>query len=166
MQPGTHAKSLWKFCLQEDVSFTIFNSEVCNNYFNHIDKPFHHTWFSIEFNTGSIRFTIRKGYAWDGCTPKFKIFGKIVGVWDGFYDSHTHLPDTYYASLIHDTLCQFMNEHPISRDDADKIFLWLLQRHNFVFSYLYYFAVRAWLVLLVRPKRYITSWIQSKLKKD
>jgi len=26
---------------------------------------------------------IKKGYSWDGCTPKIKVFGKIIGTPDG-----------------------------------------------------------------------------------
>ncbi len=74
-------------------------------------------WVSI--SDGVI--SIKKGYAWDGCSPKKYIFGVLYfGVPDG--NLYFGKPWTYYASLVHDVLCQYRNDIPISKDDVIKVF--------------------------------------------
>ncbi len=82
---------------------------------------------------------IKKGYAWDGCTPKFKLFGKVFGVWDGKGNC------LKYASCVHDILCQFPN--PFTRKEIDTIFLNMMKDVDFSFAKLYYYSVRAWSIL-------------------
>ncbi len=82
------------------------------------------------------------GYAWDGCTPKWAIFDILVGTPDGAPSHHTKKPKTYYASLLHDAFCQFLNINPdVPRAKADKVFLELLIRDGFAPRYVYYVAV-------------------------
>ena len=86
---------------------------------------------------------ILKGYAWDGCTPKFCLLDIVLGVPDGVVHERTKRPKTYYASLVHDALYQFLNDDlPLSRKDADQCFLKLMQESDFALSKLYYWAVR------------------------
>lgn len=59
------------------------------------------------------KITIPKGYAWDGCTPTYKVnLPKIfptnlyIGPWDG-PKGEDGLPTMFYPSLVHDALCQY-----------------------------------------------------------
>ena len=93
---------------------------------------------------GEIR--VLKGYAWDGCTPKFSFWDICVGTPDGVPNAETKKPKAYYASLLHDALYQFsiaglpapLNE----RAEIDLIFLKILERDGFAPRKLYYWAVR------------------------
>lgn len=101
------------------------------------------TWLFIS-NAGEI--TVASGYAWDGCSPKIKVFDLwLIGTPDGILNISTGQPKTYYASLIHDALCQFQNHPsmPYSRSEIDQIFLERLQQDGFKLAKCYYWAVRA-----------------------
>ena len=89
-----------------------------------------------------INASKKRGYAWDGCTPKFEILDMIFGVPDGKLDYLTQKPITYYASMVHDMLYQFKKEVPLSRKEADLIFLKIMQEGGFMLSTIYYIAVR------------------------
>lgn len=87
--------------------------------------------------------TVLAGYAWDGCTPKFCLMDILFGIPDGVVDSRTGRPKTYYASLIHDVLYQFLGEGlPLTRREIDGFFLRLMSDTGFAFRYVYYAAVR------------------------
>ena len=66
--------------------------------------------------TGVLRLVVRKSgkvtvpssYAWDGCSPKGCLFDFVVGTPDGVVDTGTKRPKTYYASLVHDAMYQFL----------------------------------------------------------
>ena len=89
------------------------------------------------------RALIRAHYAWDGCTPKFAVFDIAFGTPDGVPNERTRKPKTYYASLVHDVLYQFIDVHlPIARRDADEAFFDLLVRDSFAPRYVYWSAVR------------------------
>jgi len=109
-------------------------------------------WLVID-ETGQAR--ILKGYAWDGCTPKFKFWDLILGTPDGIPHEETKRPKTYHASLVHDTLYQFLSCLPLKRRDADKAFLEYMKEYNFAPRYVYYLAVRCfgWIVRLYRKVR-------------
>lgn len=95
--------------------------------------------------------TVIKGYAWDGCTPKVCLFDVLLGTPDGVVYVLTGRPKTYYASLVHDALYQFLPDGlPLSRAQADRCFLMLMTEHEFALRRLYYAAVRA-LGWLTRP---------------
>jgi hypothetical protein len=84
---------------------------------------------------------VAEGYSWDGCTPKFKVKGLVIGTPDGPTDPDTGKPVTYEASCLHDALYQFMGQHTLSRRDADLIFRDMLIARNFKRARLYYKAV-------------------------
>jgi len=106
---------------------------------------------------------IYPGYAFDGCTPKFRIFGKWFGTWDGPLTWFTEfgemvetmfgkkdwsaniqiLPRLYYASGEHDCFCQFKPKG-IIRKRADLRFLSAMNKVNFKWAMAYYKAVRFW----------------------
>ncbi len=90
----------------------------------------------------SGRIRVLKTYSWDGCTPKICLLDQILGVPDGVVDSNTGRPKTYYASLIHDALYQFLKTGvPYSRLQADRFFLRLMDDTKFWWRYLYFAAV-------------------------
>jgi len=111
---------------------------------------FERDW-AFEDRTGVVRLIVRtdgtimvpRDYAWDGCTPKFCLLGFSFGVPDGVVHSRTGRPKTYYASLIHDALYQFLpDDLPLTRRQADDCFLRLMARDEFASRYIYYAAVR------------------------
>lgn len=68
------------------------------------------------------RFVIRvkQGYAWDGCSPKWKIGKRFIGTPD--------FSGTEEASCVHDALYQFLFLGVYERKTADRVFFELLQR--------------------------------------
>lgn len=111
-------------------------------------------WVHIEDNI----ITVAKYYAWDGCSPAYylPIFG-WVGVPDGATGSDG-VPEAYYASLVHDALCQFRGEIPIRKDDSLTIFKRMLIEGGFgrARAELYVAAVR-----VAGPQK----WLGDKLPK-
>ena len=90
------------------------------------------------------RIVVMRGYAWNGCSPKFCFCDILLGTPDGAVDVRTGKPKTYYATLVHDALCQFLPDGlPVSRREADSCFLALLRESGFRARGLYYVAVRA-----------------------
>ncbi len=93
--------------------------------------------------TKAGKIIVLKDYAWDGCTPKFCICDIYVGIPDGAVHEKTKKPKTYYASLVHDALLQFMcKEFPFTRKEADMFFLDIMTTFDFAPKYFYYIAVR------------------------
>ncbi len=133
-------KIRWIYILDHDYSYDISDflpSGWAKNYV-FFDKH-NNKWLEIKSNGMAIVF---KGYAWDGCTPKWSVFDILIGTPDGAPNHDTKKPKTYYASLIHDVLCQFLTLNPdISRVQADKIFLKILERDGFSPRHLYFIAV-------------------------
>lgn len=110
-------------------------------------------------NTGKI--TIKEGYSWDGCTPKISIFDLFIfGTPDGIRNRLTDKPKTYYASLVHDSLYQFLPEmhesHGITRRDADKFFRDILVEHEFAPNWIYWAAVRIFGCFAMKARKNIT----------
>lgn len=86
---------------------------------------------------------VNRDYSWDGCSPKFKLFGKVIGIPDGPLDPSSR-PVTWRASLFHDALCQFQDHPnmPFSREEIDAIFLRLAELDGFEHARLYHRAIR------------------------
>jgi len=93
-----------------------------------------------EIKNGNV--TVFKDYAWDGCSVKFKIFGRIFGTPDGRYN------ETKWASCIHDYLYQFhekinrQNVPTLKRKRVDDIFYDELKKAKWKLADTYYFFVR------------------------
>jgi len=101
----------YKYCNQEDYSFQV--PELCG-------VTFEDTFFSCTHGF----MTIKKGYAWDGCTLA---------------------PDTdktHIASMVHDALYQYGKQLKLKRKVADIWFQHLLSSEAFKWSKLYYRGVR------------------------
>lgn len=111
---------------------------------NLIDRVYENSWVTIREGVIRIKATIDRPYAWDGCSPKWERYDLILGTPDGRLDWRTLEPITYYASMIHDVLCQFINckGFPISRIEADIIFRELLRLSGFKLTKIYFYAVR------------------------
>lgn len=104
-------------------------------------KDFKSEWLKIDTQRKVI--IVKKGYSWDGCTPKlFSILGLFwVGTPDG-----VPLGDgfriTGKASLMHDALYQYLGEHTMSRKQCDEVFKYQLGIDGFKLKWPYYAAVR------------------------
>lgn len=108
----------WIYQLQED--YTVYSK--------HLEGvEYENQWILI--TGGSI--TIRRHYAWDGCTPKYflPVFG-WVGVSDGPINDAGY-PQAYHASLVHDALCQFRNNILINKESTLNIFKEMLVTDGF-----------------------------------
>ena len=143
VEPAQKRKGIYKFVSRDDLTFK--NTPIKRNFENE--------WLLLSENGDIVvKGSNKQGYAWDGCTPKINIFDLwLVGTPDGRVIVNTEKPITYYASLIHDILCQFYEDIGISRKQADKVFLIYLGDFNL--KYLYYFAVRSYgLYLSVKSK--------------
>lgn len=108
----------------------------------------------------SGRITVRQGYAWDGCTPKICFFDILFGTPDGVVHMASGKPKTYYASLVHDALYQFLPEIPriaqLTRRDADDFFFRIMQEYEFAPRWIYWLAVRLFGGLAMSARRNIT----------
>ena len=120
-------------------------------------------FIDIEGNTRMIyrqngEIVIPSGYAWDGCTPKICFFDILIGTPDGVIHKDTEKPKTYYASLIHDSLYQFLPDLPegidLNRADADRFFFDLMKKYDFAPRGLYWLAVRALGGVFIRTRRW------------
>lgn len=135
---------IYKFTLKDDFLYTKPLLKPFLNYFyrySFLDKN-GIKWLELINENNYQTIKILKGYSWDGCSPKLKMGGKIIGVWDGpvLQDGY---PACYKASLVHDALCQFWDPNgPYSLIFADKNFQELLDSVHFKYSKLYYNMVR------------------------
>jgi len=108
-----------------------------------LDQDFIIPYFGYDFESEFVvikdnTLTIKKGYAWDGCTPTRSFIGLFyIGIPNGHTDYRTGKPFCYYASLVHDALYQYEIG---TRKKADGIFYLMLD--EFPLSKVYYWAVR------------------------
>lgn len=126
---------VYVYCLREDYSY---QSSI-------IGREFENEWFKLSKDgLMTVKGTHYKGYAWDGCSPKFKIKDLYFGTLEGVLNFGTGQSKTYYASLIHDVFYQFSRSVRsfIRRKEADREFYNILKMDDFRFARLYYFFVR------------------------
>ena len=103
--------------------------------------------------------TVMRGYTWNGCSPKGCILDLLIGTPDGAVYEPTGKPKTYYASMVHDALYQFLDEDgPFTREEADACFLQLMEESEFMLAGLYGFAARLFGRLVWRGKRKARQW--------
>lgn len=130
---GTQKRFPWIFKIKKDYRFSSI----------HRGKSFDSRWLRLEPDGTVTVKANKRGYAWDGCTPKFSILGLlIIGTPDGHIDIETGKPITYHASLVHDAFYQYLRDVPVSRREIDRQFLLTLRQHHFPLAWLYYAAVR------------------------
>lgn len=106
-----------------------------------LKEPFEAEWLTIDCEGRVTVKANQNGYAWDGCTPKWSILNLfILGVPDGHVDYRTGKPFTYYASMVHDALYQYLDTIPVTKDQVDRLFLEMLG--DFKLKQVYYLAVK------------------------
>jgi len=123
------------YCIKDDY---IHRSSIKGRYFEN-------EWLKLDYDgTVIVKGTNYKGYAWDGCSPKFKIKDIYVGTLEGVLNFDTGQSKTYYASLIHDIFYQFSPDVRsfVKRGEIDREFYIILKNNGFRFAKPYYIAVR------------------------
>ena len=83
--------------------------------------------------------TVKAGYSWNGCSPKFKIFGKTFGTPDGKND------ECKYATKWHDAFYQYSYDivlMGIQRKYVDLLFKQDLELYNWKHTNFYYKVVK------------------------
>ncbi|RJX69479.1 hypothetical protein DZ860_14925 [Vibrio sinensis] len=119
-----------------------FKIETDYEYQTHwrLEKAFVSQWLDISTDGLITVKAGEHGYRWDGCTPKVSVLNLwILGVPDGHINYRTMKPYTYYASLVHDALYQYLDTVPVSKADIDLLFLEMLG--DFKLKKIYYFFV-------------------------
>lgn len=106
----------YKFVLEQDYNYIM---PIKGRFFEGIIDG--KLWLRI---TEDGNIFIPKGYAWDGATsaPDFK--------------------ETYYPTLVHDVLYQFLWDTPMTRKEIDDLFLKQMLEEGFKMAHIYYRAVR------------------------
>jgi hypothetical protein len=103
--------------------------------------------------------TVAGGYTGNGCSPKICLLDLLLGTPDGAVYAATGKPKTYYASMVHDALYQFLDaDVPITREQADKCFLQLMEESEFILRNIYWSAVRIFGRLVWHRKKQIRQW--------
>ena len=130
-----------KWTTRQTYTFKLpeYSGKVCNLY-NHEGRPLAHLC-----PTGKL--FVYSGYSWDGCTPKWLIMGRRVGVWDGRYRGEVY-QELFEASMIHDVLCQMIRYSSCNfgydQKTIDQIFFYYSKRSGFMFPTFYYWGVRCY----------------------
>lgn len=105
------------------------------------------------------QLTVISGYTWNGCSPKVCMLDLFLGTPDGALYAPTGKPKTYYASMVHDALYQFLSaDAPITREQADKCFLQLMEESEFVLRGIYWLAARIFGQFFWHRKRKVRQW--------
>lgn len=122
---------IWKFTLENDTKINL--KEILGGVANY-------EFFDVVNGRRELVgivingiLTIFKGYTWDGCTPKFPFFGCLLGVPD--------YKGTYLASLTHDFLIEYKNQHRLTRKQMDLVFSFILKEEKFACRWVYSGAV-------------------------
>lgn len=109
---------------------------LLNEAYRHFDEElkgfsFRNEWVTIH----NGQMIVNKDYAWDGCSPKVKMVGVVVGVPDGKFD------ECKFPSLIHDVFCQFIKVIPVTKKIVVGIFLKMLKAVKWYLADEYAYAV-------------------------
>jgi len=108
-------------------------------------QTFDNEWFRLEADgMVTIKGSNKNGYAWDGCSPKWKFFDVYFGTPEAVLNSETGQSKTYYASLVHDIFYQFSRQikKQVKRKTVDREFYHILKTNRFRLAKPYYLAVR------------------------
>ena len=132
LSPSRNATIPYKFKIKQDFTYQTQWA---------LDEPYIAEWLEISVDGLVTVKANQTGFAWDGCTPKWSFFHLfIIGTPDGHIDIRTMKPFTYFASMVHDVLYQYLDTIPIRKADVDLLFLEMLG--DFKPRRLYYFAVK------------------------
>ena len=111
--------------------------------------------------------TVTRGYTWNGCSPKFRILDLLVGTPEGVVNARTGQRKTYFASLVHDALYQFLaNGLPLTRRQADLAFLFLMRESGFRLAPVYWLFVRAFGGFVRAATRRVRRWRGTSTRVD
>lgn len=140
-------KSYWKYKLDTNDTkvFSIKSYELVYKYSSlnfSGNILFRNEWVTIKVSNDSLNITVKEGYSWNGCDPKFEFLHQELGTPDGSFNSSTQRPYTYYASLVHDILCQFESLLVFTREEIDFMFYLILKDSKFFWSWVYWKGVR------------------------
>ena len=127
--------AVYVYCIKEDYPY---KSSITG-------RTFENEWFRLSPDGMIIvKGTNKRGYSWDGCSPKWKWKDMYFGTPEGVLNERTRQSKTYYASLVHDIFYQFSREvkHSVTRREIDREFYTILKRDGFKMALLYYYAVR------------------------
>jgi hypothetical protein len=108
-------------------------------------RIFENDWFRLSRDGMVIvKGSHANGYAWDGCSPKFKIKDIYFGTPEAVLNWQTGESKTYYASLVHDVFYQFSKDIKsfVRRKEVDQELYAILKRDQFRFAQSYYLSVR------------------------
>lgn len=118
----------WRFRLDQDAVVQFEGRNFGNHSFH---DPKGNEWLTLQGD----KATVRKGYAWDGCSPKVRFLGK----WHGTPDYE----GTRLGSLLHDSFCQFLHCkcHPLTKKQCDELFGEVMKSQGFAVWQTYMMAV-------------------------
>ena len=103
-------------------------------------RSFENDWVQLEPDG---LFTVKYGYAWNGCSPTWLLFRWIyIGTPDRPYNPATGLPITGLASMLHDALEQFNVELGITHAESAAEFCRELRTTGWWAANIYCQAVR------------------------
>lgn len=136
---------MYLFTMRYQHRFTVYGVDMPKQTF--FNKKTGEPLFSVD---GGICY-IHPGYSWDGCSPRFKLFGRSWGTSNGPKVSQPNdeaqrnlmLPQLYFPSAEHDCFCQFQPEG-ITRKKVDRNFYLSMVAMKWKYAKAYYKAVRAW----------------------
>jgi len=126
---------VYVYCIKEDY---IYQSSITGRHFKN-------EWFRLDPDGLIIvRGTNKRGYSWDGCSPKWKLGGMYFGTPEAVLNNTTLQSRTYYSSLIHDLFYQYSSDVKdiVTRKEVDDTFYALLKRDGFEMAPYYHRAVR------------------------
>jgi len=135
MQGEIQNMNAYLYCIKEDYSR---RSSIKG-------REFENDWMKLSPDgTITIKGSNQNGYAWDGCSPKIKLFDICLGTPEAVLNPKTGKSKTYYASLVHDVFYQFSKELRaiVKRKEVDREFYNILMDNEFKAAKLYYYAVR------------------------
>ena len=109
--------------------------------------------------------TVTRGYTWNGCSPKFFVLDLLFGTPEGVVNARTAQRKTYYASMVHDALYQFLADGlPLTRVQADRCFLMLMRESSFLLAPVYWLFVRAFGGIVHFATRRYRDWNGTGLR--
>ena len=115
---------------------------------------------ALDENIVDYDFSVKRSYAWDGCTPKRWFFWlALIGTpdWAQKIEVIRTIDDetpckkkeqfwqqAHHASLVHDALYQYLDSIPIPKQDVDNLFHEMLIESGFsgIMAKIYHLAVR------------------------